>query len=144
VRYVDARYHYRIDGPGRMTAAADGSAAFVGPSERLQVTVIEGALAADPGALARQDVAALPSTSPGFKLLSGPASISLAGHRVVKLIYSWDSGTSPVTGKPVTLVQVRYYVPKDAATMAVISYGVVSNQYDPQGADDVAGTFQWQ
>jgi hypothetical protein len=143
-RYVDARYHYQIDAPGHLTAGADGTAAFVGPSERLQVAVIQGTRAADVGALARQDIAGLPVTSPGFHLLSGPTSISLAGHRVEKFTYSWDSGTSQVTGKSVALVQARYYVSKDAATVAVISYGIVSNQYDPQGADDLAGTFQWQ
>jgi hypothetical protein len=26
----------------------------------------------------------------------------------------------------------------------VITYGIVSDQYDPQGADDIASTFRWQ
>ena len=72
VPYTDARYGYRVDAPGKMTVAADGSAAFVGPSERLQVVVLQGAQAADPAALARADIAALPATATGFRLESKP------------------------------------------------------------------------
>ncbi len=144
VAYVDSRYHYRIDAPGHMTANADGVAAYVGPSERLQVAVVQGTKAADVRTLARDDAAGLPSSTTGFHLVSSPASITINGHKVEKFVYNWNAGTSPVTGKPVTLVGVRYYVPKDAATVAVITYGIVSNHYDPQGADDIASTFQWQ
>jgi len=144
ILYVDSRYHYRIGAPGHMTVNADGSAAFVGPSERLQVTVVQGAKAADVAALARDDVAGLPASTAGFHLVAGPRSVNLNGHKVEKFVYNWNAGTNQVTGKPVTLVGVRYYVPKDATTMAVITYGIAANQYDPQGADDIASTFQWQ
>lgn len=144
VAYVDSRYHYRIEAPGRMTPNADGSANFVGPSERVQVAVVQGVKAADIAALARDDLAMLTSSTAGFHLVSAPAAITLNGHKYQKFAYSWNAGTSPVTGKPQTLVSVRYYVPKDSANVAVIAYGVVSNEYDPQGADDVASTFQWQ
>jgi hypothetical protein len=144
VPFTNARYGYRIDAPGKMTAATDGVAAFVGPSERLQIVVVEGAQAADPAALAHADIAGLPATATDFRLESGPATIAVNGHRSQKFVYSWSAGTSQVTGKPVKLVSVRYYVPRDLATVAVITYGIVSNQYDPQGADDVASTFRWQ
>ena len=58
--------------------------------------------------------------------------------------HSWSAGTSTVTGKAIELTSVRYYVSKDASTLAVITYGIVSNQFDPQGADDIVSTFQWQ
>jgi hypothetical protein len=63
---------------------------------------------------------------------------------VTKFTYTWNAGTSAVTGKAVELTSVRYYVPKDSGTLAVITYGIVSNQFDPQGADDLASTFRWQ
>jgi hypothetical protein len=144
VTYVDARYHYRIDGPGRMTPTADGTASVVGPSERLTVAVVQGAAAADPAALARSDTKTLPSSTTSFRLMSGPSEITLNGKKVQKLVYAYNAGTSTVTGKALDLVGVRYYIPKDSATVAVVTYGVVSNQYDPQGADDIANTFQWQ
>jgi ABC-type glucose/galactose transport system permease subunit len=63
---------------------------------------------------------------------------------VTRFSYTWNAGTSAVTGKAIALTSVRYYIAKDATTLAVITYGVASNQFDPQGADDIASTFQWQ
>lgn len=144
VTYMDARYHYKIDGPGRMSANADGTASVIGPSERLVVSVVQGSSAADPAALARNDVTTLPSSTTNFHLIAGPGEVTINGKKVEKVVFTYNAGTSPVTGKPLDLVGVRYYVPKDSATLAVIAYGIVANQYDPQGADDIATTFQWQ
>ena len=144
VTYVDSRYHYRIDSPGRMIALADGTAVYAGPSQRLQVAVVQGAKAADLAALARDDVAAFASDTATFHLDWGPASISLRGRQLEKFVYSYESGTSPATGKPLTLVGVRYFLPRDATAAAVISYGIVSSQYDAQAADDIASSFEWQ
>jgi hypothetical protein len=144
VTYVDARYHYRVDGPGRMAANADGTASVIGPSERLVISVVEGARAANPVALARDDASTLPSSTISFRLVTAPTEITLSHKKVQKLVYSYNAGTSAVTGKSVDFVAVRYYIPKDASTVAVLTYGIAANQYDPQGADDIANTFQWQ
>ena len=74
----------------------------------------------------------------------GLATVTIGGQRVTRFTYTWNAGTSPVTGKAIALTSVRYYVPKDSMTVAVITYGTVSNQFDPQGADDVASTFKWR
>ncbi|HEV2011687.1 MAG TPA: hypothetical protein VGS17_11750 [Candidatus Limnocylindria bacterium] len=144
VRYTNAREGYRVDAPGKMTANADGSASVTGPLERLQILVLHGSAASDPAAAAVADVAALTSGATNFRLLSGPAVATVGTLRVQKVVYSWTDGTSSVTGKPNNLVGVRYYIPKNATTLAVLSYGVTASQYDPQGADDVAMTFTWQ
>jgi hypothetical protein len=144
VSYTDARYHYRIDAPGQMTANSDGTASFIGPSERLEIAVVTGSAAADPAGLASHDSKALSTSSPSFHQLSSPAIVALNGHNVTRFSFTWNAGTSLVTGKPVELTSVRYYVPKDSATVAVITYGIASNQFDPQGADDLASTFKWQ
>lgn len=144
VAYIDARYHYRIDAPGHMSANADGTASVVGPSERLVVSVVKGANAADPAALARSDAASMPASTASFRLMSGPGEMTLNARKVEKFVFSYSAGTSAVTGKAVDLVGVRYYIPKDSTTLAVVTYGIVTNQYDPQGADDIATTFQWQ
>jgi hypothetical protein len=143
VTYVDSRYHYRIDAPGHITAAADGSAGFVGPAERIQITVIQ-ASTTDLPALAHSDIASLPASLTGFQLKSGPTMIALSGKPAEKFVYTYSAGVSLVTGKPLSLVGVRYYIPKDASTLAVVSYGIAADQYDPQGADDIASTFRWQ
>jgi hypothetical protein len=106
--------------------------------------VVQGGAAADPVAFARSDAASLRATATSFHLVSGPTSVSINGRSVQKLVYTYNAGTSSVTGKALDLVGVRYYIPKDSATLAVVAYGIVSNQYDPQGADDIASTFRWQ
>ena len=144
VRYTDTREGYRVDAPGKMATNADGSASVTGPLERLQIVVLHGSAAADPAAAAAADIAALKNSATGFKLMSGPALATVGTLRLQKFVYSWSDGTSAVTGKPNNLVGVRYYVPKNATTLAVLTYGVTATQYDPQGADDVAMTFAWQ
>jgi hypothetical protein len=144
VPYADSRFHYRIDAPGQMTSNADGSASFIGPSERLEIKVVQGSQASDPTALAGKDATTLPSSLSGFRKLAAPSPINLNGLRAVKFIYAWSAGASAVTGKPTDLTTVRYYIPKDATTVAVVTYSIVTNQYDPEGADDLAKTFRWQ
>lgn len=143
-RYTDAKYHYLIDAPGLMTANADGTASYIGPSERMEIAVVTGSGAADPAALAGQDAKSLTASLSGFRQLSSPSTVSLNGRSVTRFSFTWNAGTSAVTGKAVELTSVRYYESKDTTTLAVITYGIVSNQFDPQGADDLASTFRWQ
>lgn len=144
VPYSDARFHYRIDAPGHMSANADGSASFIGPSERLEIAVVQGPQASDPNAMAGRDQSTLAGSLTGFRKLSNPGGVNLSGQRAIKFIYSWTAGTSPVTGKPLELTSVRYYFSKDTSLVAVVTYSIVTNQYDPEGADDLAKTFRWQ
>lgn len=141
--YVDSRFHYRIDAPGHITAAADGTAGFVGPVERIQIEVKQASSADLPG-LARTDIQSLPTTLTGFQLKSGPTMVTLNGKPSEKFVFTYSGGVNSVTNKPLTLVGVRYYIPKDSTTLAVVTYGIASDQYDPQGADDIASTFRWQ
>jgi hypothetical protein len=138
------RFHYRIDAPGRMAPNPDGTAAYLGPSERLEIGIVQGAKASDPGALASQDLKSLGASAAAFHQLTNPASLTLNGYHVTRFAYTWNAGTSAVTGKAIELTSVRYYLSKDSATLAVITYGIVSNQFDPQGADDIVSTFLWQ
>ena len=144
VTYTDTRFHYRIDAPGgRMAANADGTATYTGPSERLEVAIVQGSQAANPASLANHDLSSLSSSTPSFHQLANPSAIQLNGRSVTRFSYTWNAGTSTVTGKAIDLTTVRYYVAKDSGTLAVITYGIVSNQFDPQGADDLVLTFQW-
>jgi hypothetical protein len=144
VPYADSRFHYSIDAPGHMTPNPDGTAAFVGASERLEISVVQGSSAANPAAMASQDARSLATSAPAFQQRSNPTSITLNGYHVTRFSYTWNAGKSVVTGKSIELTSVRYYVVKDGSTLAVITYGIVSNQFDPQGADDIVSTFKWQ
>jgi len=141
--YTDTLHRYRISGPGRMTASADGSASFIGPVERLEVAIVDGTKAADPMALANADLSTLKSTATDFRQVQAPAAVTVSGHRSIKFVYQWTAGTNAVTGKANVLITARYYITKDATRLAVVSYASAANQYDPQGADDVANTFAW-
>lgn len=140
--YVDARNGYRVSAPGPMSTAADGTASYTGSQERLEIAIRTGS-GLDPAALAAADLRALRSTVTGFQLVSGPAATRLGNRTVQKLVYTWTAGTSTVTGKPIQLTTARYYIPKDATKVAVLTYGVTASQYDPQGADDIALSFGW-
>jgi hypothetical protein len=144
IAYQDPQHRYKISAPGRMTANADGSATYLGPVDRMEITIVDGARAADPMALAQSDFASLKSSAPGFQTVSAPASGTISGHRAIKFVYQWTAGTNPVTGKVNQLITARYYITKDSGRLAIVAYGVASNQYDPHGADDVANTFAWQ
>ncbi|HYM51784.1 MAG TPA: hypothetical protein VET65_14595 [Candidatus Limnocylindrales bacterium] len=143
VHWQDPQHRYTIDSPGAMTVAADGSAAALRPEERLQVAIVTGSAAADPMALAQADLSTLRSTATNFRLLSGPATVTIGGRQMVKALYQWTAGTNPVTGKATNLASARYYIPRDGSRLAVVTYGIAVSQYDPQGADDEAISFTW-
>jgi hypothetical protein len=143
IAYTDSVHHYRISGPGRMTANPDGTSSFIGPVERLEVAIVDGTRAADPMALASADLNALKTTAADFRQVQAPTVVTVSGHRTVKFVYQWTAGTNAVTGKANQLITARYYITKDSGRLAMVSYASAVNQYDPQGADDVANTFAW-
>jgi hypothetical protein len=143
VRFVSSRFHYRVDAPAIMTEAADGTASASRGVEQLSVRVISGTAAANPSAFAQSDVAGLPAKTTQYSVVNPLATITLAGRPVIKLVYS-SSGTNGITGNAEALVNARYYIQRDSSTLAVVTYSIVVSQYDPQGADDVVATFQWQ
>jgi hypothetical protein len=79
----------------------------------------------------------------GVHLQSGPQPITVSGARAYKVVYSTASAPNPVTGKRVTLVVDRYYVPH-AAKEAIVDLGT------PVGVDNVDAyrlmieSFRWQ
>jgi hypothetical protein len=144
IRFVSARNHYRIDAVGTMTESSDGTASSGFGQESLKITVVSTTSAGDPTGFAKSDLESLRATS-GFTLKSGPERFRLnASDATVKTVYSLSGVTSPVTGKPQTFVSVRYYIPRNSGTLAVVTYSDVIDQYDPSNADDVANTFAWQ
>jgi hypothetical protein len=140
--YTDARYHYRLTGPGPLNARPDGTASFVGEDELLEVAVVEGARAADPTALAQAEVSSLSSTTPNVRITSRPAQVTLGGQSMVKFSYAWTA-KSQASGQQIKMTGVRYFIPKSTAAIAVIRYGDASSQFDTQEADGFAGSFRW-
>ena len=143
VPFESPTFHYRVDAPGAMTAGADGTASAHSGAERLSIAIVTGNSASDATALARTDMNKDREMT-GFRLKSGPVVTPLeASTATVKASFAATEGTSDVTGKANTVVVVKYWVPKDTSTLAVLTYTVTESQYDAQGADDVANTFRW-
>ena len=71
-----------------MTANADDSASFIGPSERMEITVVSGAKAADLSALAQADAKSIAASVPGFHQLSSPSNLTLGGYHLTKFSYA--------------------------------------------------------
>jgi hypothetical protein len=143
VRFVSSQFHYRVDAPGAMTEAADGTAKASRGVEQLTIRIVSGGEVANPTAFAQSDAAGLPATTTGYRMVRPLVVVALAGRPVLKLVYA-TSGTNAVTGNVEALVNARYYIARNSSTIAVVTYSIVAPQYDPQGADDVVTTFQWQ
>ena len=90
-----------------MASSAGGSASFIGPSERLEVLVVQGAQASDPIALAEQDQTRLAGSLTGYQKVSRAAAMTIGGRHVVKVVYTWNAGASAVTGNAVELTTAR-------------------------------------
>jgi hypothetical protein len=139
--YTDARYHYRISTPGPMKAQPDGSAIFVGEDERFEVMVIEGTKAADPAAVAEEDLGSLSRSTPGFQVLIRPTPVTLGGQRMIK--WTYQSTGKSFSGKQTTFFSVRYYIASDQRKLAVVSYRDAAGEFDVKEADEFAGSFRW-
>jgi hypothetical protein len=139
--YTDARYHYSLTGPGPIMARADGTASFSGEDEQLVVSVVEGAKAADPVALAQADLNSLSGSAAGFRLVSAPVAVTLGGQRVVRCTYTWTGRSS--TGRSTTFTGARYYIAKNEGMLAVISYRDASSEFSASEADGFAASFRW-
>jgi hypothetical protein len=140
--YVNDQYRYSLNAPGPMTSASKATATYFGPEERLEVVAVEGASAADPAALADKDISGLKASIPDLKVVSGPAPVTLGDRRVIKVMYT-GTVDNPTTGKPIKLTSARYYIPKDKALLAVVTFGDKSEEFDPKEADGIAKSFRW-
>ena len=79
-----------------------------------------------------------------FHLVSGPAAITLNGKKVHKFIYSFNAGSERCHRQATRPRWGSLLHPEGFSTVAILNYAIVTNQYDPEGADDLARTFQWQ
>ena len=103
------------------------------------VRVVVGSSTAQTVAAIRSDLGRLH----GVHVQSGPQPITINGTRAFKVVYSTASAPNPVTGKRVTLVVDRYYVPRTGKE-AIVDLGT------PVGVDNVDAyrlmieSFRWQ
>lgn len=90
----------------------------------------------------QRDMTALKAATPSLRF-QAPTAIPISGRQAFKVVYSTESAPNPVTGKRVTLVVDRYYVPGSAKT-AIVDLGT------PRGVDNVDAyrqmieSFRWK
>jgi hypothetical protein len=142
VHYQSSRFHYAVDAPGQVVEAADGSIRADRGVESLEIRVNAGASAADPRRFSQDDVTQVQAATSQFRLIDALVAVTINNRTVMKVVFA-APGTNAVTGRVEDRVTARYYIPRDSSTLAVLTYSVVANQYDPQGADDQATTFVW-
>ena len=106
----------------------------------VRIEVLAGSKATP--AAAKAELARTAQRTPSLRF-ERPTATTARGKTLVKVVYSTASAPSPVTGKRVTLVVHRYYVP-GSGKHAVVDLGT------PQGVDNVDAyrlmieSFQWR
>jgi hypothetical protein len=138
IRFRDAPAKYSMKYPEGWAQQGNGPrVTFRDKNNIVRVVVTSGA--APTAATIRRDLANLH----GVHLKSAPQPITINGTRAYKVVYSTASAQNPVTGKRVTLVVDRYYVPH-ASKEAIVDLGT------PVGVDNVDAyrlmieSFRWQ
>lgn len=113
---------------------------FQDKNNLVRVEVAKGSAVTVSGA--RAELTRLKQGTPSLSF-ERPTQMMAGGKQVVKVVYSTESAPNPITGKRVTLVVDRYYVP-GASKHAVVDLGT------PQGVDNVDAyrlmieSFQWK
>jgi hypothetical protein len=141
VTYSDSTQGFSIGHPGSWTQdnAFTSGVKFVGGDGWLTLTFITPPAGTDAMTYAKNDVAAVTSAFPGFKLLNLAASTEVKD--AIILGFTSDS-ISVVTGKSFTAHNEIYYIPLSDGRIAVLTVFSPDNQYDREGVRDIALTLK--
>jgi PsbP len=139
--YRDAASGYSIDYPEGWARQGSGKrVTFRDKNNLVRIEIANGAGVTIAGA--SEQLQKLRRLTPSLRFTS-PTRVTASGQPVVKVVYSTRSAANPVTGKRVTLVVDRYYVP-GAGRHAVVDLGT------PEGVDNVDAyrlmieSFKWK
>lgn len=139
--FADAGAGYTMKYPEGWAQRGGGAdVTFRDKNNLVRITVAKGAGVDAAGATA--ELNRLKQQTPSLRF-DAPTEMTVSGKRVVKVVYSTESAPNAVTGKRVTLVVDRYYVP-GPDKHAVVDLGT------PQGVDNVDAyrlmieSFRWK
>ncbi len=141
VTYSDAKQGFSIGHPGTWTQdkTVTSGAKFVGGDDSLALEFVTPPAGTDAMSYAKNDVAAVTATYPGFKQIDLKASSEVQNAIILGFT---ANGTSAVTGKAFTAHNERYYMPLKDGRLAVLTVIGPDNQYDREGVRDIALTFK--
>jgi hypothetical protein len=138
---ADATAGYSMKYPEGWAQRGSGArVTFQDKNNLVRVTVAKGASVSVAAATAEMN--RLKQQTPSLRF-EAPTEVTVSGKPVVKVVYSTQSAPNSVTGKRVTLVVDRYYVP-GTGKHAVVDLGT------PQGVDNVDAyrlmieSFRWK
>ncbi len=141
LRFGNAQVGYSMKYPEGWSQRGSGArVTFIDKNNIVRIAVSKGAGVSVAGVAA--DMNRLERQTPSLRF-DAPTRMAINGKRVVKVVYTTASAPNPVTGKQVTLVVDRYYVP-GAGKHAVVDLGT------PQGVDNVDAyrlmieSFRWR
>lgn len=139
--FADTAAGYSVKYPEGWAQRGTGARiTFQDKNNLVRITVSKGAGVSVAAAAAEMN--RLQRQTPSLRF-EAPTELTVGGKPVVKVVYSTRSAPSPVTGKRITLVVDRYYVP-GAGKHAVVDLGT------PQGVDNVDAyrlmiqSFRWR
>jgi hypothetical protein len=139
--YRNAAKGYAIRYPeGWARRGSSARVTFQDKNNLVRVEVLKGSRVTAAGVSA--EMRRLRNGTPSLRF-ARPSGLAIGGEHAVKVVYTTVSGTNPVTGKRVTLVVDRYYLP-GPGRHAVVDLGT------PKGVDNVDAyrlmieSFRWK
>jgi hypothetical protein len=141
VTYSDAAQGFAIGHPSTWTQdpAFKPGVKFAGGDDSLALEFVTAPSGVDAMMYAKNDVAAVGASFPGFKQLSLAASTEVA----TAVVLSFEAnGTSAVTGKAFAAHDERYYMPLADGRLAILTLTGPAAHYDREGFRDIALTFR--
>jgi len=141
VTYSDTKQGFSIAYPKSWTQdkSVTQGVKFVGGDDWMALEFVTPSTGTDVMTYAKNDVAAVSASFPGFKQLNMNASTEV--KNAVVLGFNAE-GTSTVTGKAFTAHNERYYMPLTDGRIAILTVVGPENQYDREGVRDIALTFK--
>jgi uncharacterized protein YceK len=79
----------------------------------------------------------------GTQIVGGPTKVTISGQPAIKVTYSTESAPNPVTGKRVTLVVDRYYLPH-GSKVAIVDLGTAKGVDNVDAYRLMIESFRWK
>jgi hypothetical protein len=135
--FKNAQAGYSLKYPEGWAQSGSGSGKKVTIRDKNNIVRIE----MQPGPL--PSFAKVKSDLAATQVVSGPTKVTISGQRAVKVTYSTESAPNPVTGKRVTLVVDRYYLPH-GSKVAIVDLGTGKGVDNVDAYRLMIESFRWK
>jgi hypothetical protein len=133
--YANARAGYSLKYPEGWAQSGSGNKVTIRDKNNIVRIQVQ------PGPLPPS--AKIKSALAGASIVSGPTTITINGKAATRVTYSTESAPNPVTGKRVTLVVDRYYVP-NGSKVAIVDLGTAKGVDNVDAYRLMIESFRWK